>query len=110
MAEFFFTAIAQLTMKHTPGEKGSKPVDSALHLDVSSNLDRKVYIDDETGITKAGHKPTTYTLIAGLVANIKLGHQQGWWDKEEHLKFVKEELDRMMEGSAEKPEIGVLKR
>lgn len=65
-----------------------------VQLGVSDNLDPDSYLDGNGVPTRPGIKAIMNTMIQGLVTNILIGHQNGHWKKEEHLAFVKKEIQR----------------
>jgi hypothetical protein len=103
---FSFRVTTDLTLEIEPGAMGSKPKESRVSLDVSPNLDRDAYKDGE-GITKAGLKPASITLLGGLASLIVMGHENGWWDKEKHLAYAIDYLKEMID-KAKKVEVGII--
>ena len=103
MHEFSFTGISQVTMSHEKGAPTSRHVATDFRLDVSKNLDKGIYLDKEDLPTKAGIKPLTQAFIQGLVGNIHMAHEKGYWDSAGHLRYVMDELQR---GFAEVAKVG----
>lgn len=83
-----------LEMEQTQGEKTSRHLETKINVDVSSNLDRKQYLDKDDLPTAQGSKVLTGVLIQGLVANIHQAHQNGYRDSAEHLRYIISELER----------------
>lgn len=94
MHEFSFTGISKVTLSHEKGASTSRHVATDFRLDVSSNLDKSIYLDKEELPTKAGIKPLTQAFIQGLVGNIHWAHQNGYWDSADHLRYIINELQR----------------
>jgi hypothetical protein len=92
--EFYFIATSKVTMAHEPPAPQSKHIATDLRLDISPNLDRKIYLDKDDLPTKDGVKPLTLCLTQGLIATIHKAHQEGWWDSAAHLRYIIAELER----------------
>lgn len=91
---FSFTAISQVEMEHETGTPLSKHVKTNLRLEISKNLDRKIYLTPDDLPSPEGIKPLTVALIQGLVANIHSAHQSGVWDSAQHIRYIIDELQR----------------
>lgn len=89
-----FTAISRITLRNNPDGKSTKLVQTDLFLECSDALDKTVYLDENQLPTKHGIKPMTQALVQGLIGNIHMAHQKGWWDSAEHLRYVIAELER----------------
>lgn len=98
---YHFAAISKITLDHHEGEPNSilKSVD--LRLELSGNLDRSRYIDGKGLPRKDAIKPISNALAAGIAANIKMGHEKGWWKDHEHLQYVIDQLQRHFVTNAE---------
>lgn len=81
-------------MAHEKGASTSRLVATDFRLDISENLDRRVYLDKEDLPTKAAIKPLTQAFIQGLVGNIHAAHEKGYWDSADHLRYIINELQR----------------
>ena len=92
--QFTLEARVEVTMEHTDGEKSSKHINTNCNLDVSKNLDRKMYFGEDELPTKDGSKALTQTLVQGLVGNIHYAHQRGFRNDVEHMKYIVAELTR----------------
>ncbi len=88
-----FTVITKMRLE--PDDNGTtSSLDSVdLRLEVSKNMDKKVYLERDLP-TKEAIKPITATLIQGLTVNIKMAHAKGWWNEVEHIKYIIDELGR----------------
>lgn len=81
-------------MAHEKGAPTSRHIATDFRLDISKNLDSGVYLDAEQLPTKAGIKPLTQAFIQGLVGNIHMAHERGYWDSAAHLRYIIDELQR----------------
>lgn len=81
-------------MSHEKGAPTSKHVATDFRLDISNNLDKEIYLDEEELPTKAGIKPLTQAFVQGLVGNIHMAHQKGYWDSAAHFRYIIDELQR----------------
>lgn len=91
--EFSFTGVSRVTMEHHKGMPTSQHVATDFFLEVSENLDKNIYL--QNGLpTKDGLKPLTQTFIQGLVGCIHFGHNNGWWDSAEHIRYIIDEIQR----------------
>lgn len=90
---FRFTAISELVLEHFEGDAKSTHVATNLRLELSKNLDRKLYLKNDLP-TKEGVKPLTQALVQGLIANIHHAHEKKFWDSAEHLRYIISELER----------------
>lgn len=89
-----FCAISKITLEHEQGAKNSQLKYCDLRLEVSGNLDRSQYIDGKGLPRKEGLKPITNALVLGLIANVRMGGDKGWWKEHEHMEFIISELQR----------------
>lgn len=92
MSKFFFTGIARITLQHEPGQKTSQAHSTDIRLEVSNNLDNRVYLDKGLP-TKDGTKALTTAFIGGLIGNIHAASKNGWWDKDEHMAYIMKHLN-----------------
>lgn len=92
--EYTFEAKVQLVIEKVKGSEKQRHVCTNISLDVSDNLDKGRYVDNEGLPTNNGLVSLTNTLVQGLIANIHLSHQKGHRDSAEHLRFVISELER----------------
>lgn len=91
---FSFTVISRIILEHEPGTQRSTLEESNLRLEISKNLDRKMYLDNKDLPKEPATKPVTQALIQGLMTNIKLAHEKGWMNEADHLRYVIDELQR----------------
>lgn len=91
---FEFEGKCVLQIEHEPGMQTSKHVQTKFNLDVSRNLDRKQYLDEEDLPTAAGVKALTNLFVQGLVGNVHHAHQKGYWNDAEHIRYIISELER----------------
>jgi hypothetical protein len=92
-----FEVRTMLFLDHTPGESSSKVKETRLSLSVGKNMDKRVYLDNQGIPTKEASKPITATLIAGLVANLTSSHTQGFWEDDDHMLYIIEQLRKQYE-------------
>jgi hypothetical protein len=93
--EFSFEVIAMLTLEHKKEDSNkSKHVATDLRLEVSPNLNRAEYLDEDDLPTKSGAAAMTVTLVQALVANIHHAHQKGFRDSADHLRYIMAELQK----------------
>jgi len=92
--EFEIEGRCVVKLKHKEGEKTSTHVSTDFNLDVSKNLDRKMYLDRDDLPTHAGTKMLTQCFVQGLVGNIHNAHEKGFWDSAEHLRYIIAELEK----------------
>jgi hypothetical protein len=91
---FDFEGKCVLQMEHNQGMKTSKHVQTKINLDVSRNLDRKKYLDEDDLPTAMGVKALTNVFIQGLVGNIHHAREKGYWNDSEHIRYIIAELER----------------
>lgn len=91
---FSFTGISKVTLEHHKGSDKSHHVDTRFILDVSGNLDKSRYINDDGLPTQDGVQPLTIAFVHGIAGNIHYAHQAGIWDSAKHLRYVIDELTR----------------
>lgn len=89
-----FQATATIELEHSKEQTRSKLVASQIKIDVSSNLSKRAYINQDGTPTADGAKAMTNTFIAGLTANIHHSHKAGYWNESDHIGFIIEELQR----------------
>lgn len=92
--EFSFEAKCVLQLEHKKGSKKSNHLETKFNLDVSNNLNRKQYIDENDLPTKDGSKVLTNVFVQGLIGNIHQAHEKGYWNDAEHLRYIISELER----------------
>jgi len=82
-----------ITLEHTGGQTSAlKSVD--FNLDISNNMNKSMYLDDDGLPTKVGTKALTQAFVQGLVGNIHQAHQNNFWDSAQHLRYIISELER----------------
>lgn len=89
--KFYFTATCKLTLEqNTPTT--SRHISTDLRIVPSANLNQGKYLS--RGLpTKDAVKPGTQCMVQGLIANIHMAHEKGWWDSAEHLRYIIKELE-----------------
>lgn len=92
--EFHFAAISKITLEHRKGEPTSQLKYNDLRLEVSGNLDKSQYIDGRGLPRKDALKPISNALVMGLITNMRMGAQKGWWKEHEHMQYVIDQLQR----------------
>lgn len=92
--KFRFSAISRITLEHNVGDKNSKHISTDIILHCSDNLDKRKYLDKKELPTKEGIKPMTNAFVQGLLANLHMAHQKGYWDSAEHLRYIIAELEK----------------
>ncbi len=92
--KFGFEGKCVLEMEHQQGDKTSKHVQTKFNLEVTRNLDRSQYLDEDDLPTAAGAKALTNVFIQGLVGCIHHAHQKGYWNDAEHIRYIIAELER----------------
>jgi hypothetical protein len=92
--EFHFTAISKITLTHEQGAGTSTMKHTEISLEVSKNLDKKVYIDFKGYPKKDALKPISNAFIHGLVVNMRMGASKGWWSEGEHMQYVIDQLQK----------------
>lgn len=105
--QFHFVAIAKTEFIHKDGEEKSKAVHADVRLEVSKNLSKKHYHNSDGTPTQHAIKPTTIALVSGLVANVKYAAQQGWWNEQEHIDYIIEQIKRVR-NSQQDPHISTM--
>lgn len=91
--KFHFTGISKVVYDHDGQSPKSEHVLTDFRLEISNNLDHKVYLNKGLP-TKEAIKPLSQCFIQGLIGNIHKAHDKGWWDSAEHLRYVIDELER----------------
>jgi hypothetical protein len=92
--QFHFVAISKITMRHEMGAPASQINHTDIRLDVSKNLNKATYLDQEGLPTKEAIKPISLAFLQGIITNIQLGHEKGWWKEADHMRYVIDELQR----------------
>lgn len=92
--EFSFDARVVVTMDHKNGSKTSSHVATDFNLDVSSNLERSQYLDEDDLPTKEGSRTLTLTLVQGLIGNIHFSESKGYKNSATHLREIITELEK----------------
>lgn len=92
--EFTFEGKVVLTLSHNKGDKSSKHVSTDINLFVGKGLKKDQYLDEEDLPTEEGTRSLTQCFVQGLVGNIHQGHEKGYWDSAEHLRYIISELER----------------
>jgi len=92
--ELKFEAKCILKVEHLPGMTTTNHVETQLNLNVSDNLDRSMYFDQDGLPNKNGCLVLTNTFIQGLIANIHNANQRGHWNDSEHIRYIIAELGR----------------
>lgn len=92
---FYFVAISKAEFEQEDGAPNSKAVQADIRLELSPNLSKQNYHNPDGSPTKEAIKPTTIALTSGLVANIKYAAEKGWWNENEHIDYIIEQLQRM---------------
>jgi hypothetical protein len=106
--QFHFCAISKITVEHEKGAPNSVLKACDLRLEVSGNLDRSVYIDGKGLPRKEALKPITNALVHGIITNIRVGVNKGWWKEAEHMQYVIEQLQRAFVAQTSEPSIGTM--
>ncbi len=91
---FWFEAVARLTLDYQKGSTTSKHVQTEVYLEVSDNLKRSDYLEEDSTPTEKGIKGLTNALVHGLIGSIHQAHEAGTWDSAEHLKYIISELEK----------------
>lgn len=91
---YAFDVHVVLEIDHIEGESSSMHAGTKFNLNVSSNLARNRYINEEGLPTKEGCAAITTTLIQGLVGNIHQSHEHGYRNDCEHLRYIISELEK----------------
>jgi hypothetical protein len=92
--EFHFVAISKITMRHEQGAPASTISHTDIRLDVSKNLNKGTYLDKAGLPTKEAIKPISLAFVQGIITNIQLGQEKGWWKEADHMRYVIDELHR----------------
>jgi hypothetical protein len=91
---YHFTAISKMTLEFEKGSTKSTLKHADLRLETSENTDKSVYFDGRGLPRKAAMLPTTSALIQGLIVNVRLAQEKGWWKEAEHMQYILSELGR----------------
>ena len=91
---FGFQAVATIELEYSKEQTKSKLVASQITIDVSANLNKRAYINEDGAPTADGAKAMTNTFIAGLTANIHHSQKYGYWNESDHIRFIIEELQK----------------
>jgi hypothetical protein len=91
--EFKLEGKSIITLGYKDSNKSSlKHTD--INLEIPKELDEEMYFDKEGLPNKNGIKALSQCFIQGLVANIHHGHNKGYWDSAEHLRYIIKEIER----------------
>ena len=90
-----FTGISQIVMEASPLiPNKAVPVETNIRMEVSDNLEREMY-HDNNGLTNAeGTKAMTRCFIQGLIGCIHVAHENGYRDSAENLRFIIDEITK----------------
>lgn len=83
-----------VTLEHIEGEPTSKHITTQYNLDVSKNVDRKNFFDDDNVPNQAGSKALSQCFLQGLIANIHYANSKGYRNIQDHIKYIQDELSR----------------
>lgn len=89
-----FEALSVISVVPKPDGNGSTLEGVQFSLEMSGELERRAYLDNEDQSTKLGVHAITSCFVHGLAANIHYAHQSGMRDSAEHLRYVIAELER----------------
>lgn len=92
--KFEFEGKCVLEMEQINGSKASQHVQTKFNLDVSKNLDRKQYLNDEGLPNAVGSQALTNVFIQGLIGNIHHANEKGYWNDADHIRYIFSELQR----------------
>lgn len=92
--EYQLEAKVILTLEHKKGSSKSKHLSTDFNLEVSDNMDRNAYFDEDELPNKGGSQLLTNVLVQGLLGNIHQCHEKGYRDSAEHLRYIISELER----------------
>jgi hypothetical protein len=92
--EFTIRARVDLVLSSYPGAKSSQHVRTDINLELSKELDEKIYFTEDKIPSAEGSKALTAALVQGLVANIHASHHYNYRDSAEHLRHIIAELER----------------
>lgn len=100
--KFKITGISQMSMEHSKGEKKTKLLTCDLILEIDKQLDYYAYHTKENILNADGCKAITLAFTSGLAGSIIHADKMGYWNKEEHLQYIIDQIKRQI---AAKPEI-----
>lgn len=100
---FHFCAISKISLEHEEGAPKAYLKQCDLRLEVGGKLDKNAYLDGKGLPRKDALKPTTQALLHGIMTNIRLGHNKGWWKDHEHMQYVIDELQRAFVAQTSEP-------
>lgn len=86
--EFIIEGRVKVTAAHTKGSTTSQHIATDFYLDVSDNLDKKMYLDEDELPTEMGSHALTNAFVHGLIGNIHFSHEKGWKDSADHLRYI----------------------
>lgn len=89
-----FEAVTRLVLEPNQSTGKSRHTQTDIYLEVSNNLNKDNYVNDDGSLTTDGSRAFTNTLVQGLIANIHASHQAGYIDSAEHLRMIIRELER----------------
>ncbi len=92
--KFKIEAKCVLTLEHKEGEKTSKHVTPDFNLEVSENIERDMFLNENDLPTEAGSKAITQCFVQGLIGNIHFAHENGFRNDAEHLRYIISELEQ----------------
>jgi len=85
-----------MTLEQVEGSPRPKLRSVELALEVSSNLDKNMYLTKENIPSRDGIKPLLHAFTTGIAATIKIAETYGF-DKKELVDRAKEELDKAID-------------
>src|SRR5438270_783231 len=105
MSTISITGISKVIMEY---EQGKRPhlKETNIALELSPNLEKSEYLNPDGTHHKGGMKAVTQAFIQGLIGNVKIADQRGWWKEGAHMQYIIDELQRaFVHTSNSKPEI-----
>lgn len=92
--EYTFAVAAKVTAEANTKTGQSRMINCDVQLFADPEIEAGWRRKKDQVVNEAGLKAQTQGLVQGLVANIHWGHQMGYWDSAEHLRYVIEHLER----------------
>lgn len=91
---FHFKGTIEIIFLHSEG-KTSQLIETKFKLEISPNLDQRIYLVDDTEPTHEGSKRLLSMFIVGLANVLKYQNSKGWCSLDEGYKSTVSELDRI---------------
>ena len=97
----YFIAVSQAHALMDQETEIATPNLAHIGLEISPNLKHEEYYEGSSKVFNSkGATAFTNAAVEGLIANIKVMHQKGWWNNQRHLEYIIERLQQALTDDA----------